>query len=137
MSAAPNAELVRRAFEAFTRQPKPDWATVNELFHSDHELHSLVGELEGGHARGAAGGRDFQSKLDTTWSQWTLEIQEIHEAPDGRIVMLQRTRYRGKTSEVPLEQRPGAVCALRDGKIIRTDIYATWDDALDAVGLRR
>ena len=31
-----NVEIVRRAMEAANRRPKPDFATVNDLYHPDH-----------------------------------------------------------------------------------------------------
>ena len=42
-----NVELVRRAFEAGIRKPKPDFATVNALFDPDHELISFTSRVEG------------------------------------------------------------------------------------------
>ena len=33
-----NVEIVRAAIEATMRRPKPDWETVNALFHPDHEF---------------------------------------------------------------------------------------------------
>jgi hypothetical protein len=32
-----NVEIVRRGIEAVNRKPKPDWATINEAYHPDHE----------------------------------------------------------------------------------------------------
>jgi hypothetical protein len=52
-------ELVRRAVVAAGRRPQPDWKTINELFHPEHELHSPLEGLEGGYAGGAAGFRDM------------------------------------------------------------------------------
>ena len=33
-----NVKIVRAAIEATMRRPKPDWETVNALFHPDHEF---------------------------------------------------------------------------------------------------
>jgi len=43
-----NVEIVRRAYEAVIRKPKPDFATINDLYHPDHELISLISLPEGG-----------------------------------------------------------------------------------------
>ena len=66
-----NVELVRRAIAAAFRRPAPDRETANQLYHREHELHSLVEEMEGGHARGAKGARDFLQRWDET-GDWSL-----------------------------------------------------------------
>ena len=43
-----NVEIVRRAFQAAFRKPKPDVDTLNALYHSDHEFVSLIQRIEGG-----------------------------------------------------------------------------------------
>jgi hypothetical protein len=52
-----NVEIVRRACEAATRKSKPDFGTMNVLFHPDHEYVSRLEALEGGVRRGARGYR--------------------------------------------------------------------------------
>jgi hypothetical protein len=63
-----NVEIVRRAVEAAFRRPKPDFATINELYHPDHQFISLLDVLEGGKRRGARGFRD-----------WLLNIEDAVE----------------------------------------------------------
>ena len=45
-----NVEIVRRAFEAICRKPKPDFETMNALYHPDHAFVPLVHRIEGGTA---------------------------------------------------------------------------------------
>ncbi len=61
-----NVEIVRRAVEAVIRRPKPDFATMNALFHSDHEFISRQEVLEGGSRRGARGYRDWVQDAEET-----------------------------------------------------------------------
>ena len=57
-----NAELVRRGTEAALRRPEPDWATINELYHPNHEFVPLASFFEGGSHRGTSGYRDWLLK---------------------------------------------------------------------------
>ena len=41
----------------------------------------------------------------------------------------------GKASAAKLEMRVAQVWVLRDGKVIRGDVYRTTEEALEAVGL--
>ncbi len=41
-----NVEIVRRGFEAVARKPKPDFETMNLLFHREHEYVSLTSEIK-------------------------------------------------------------------------------------------
>jgi ketosteroid isomerase-like protein len=131
-----NVEMVRRAIEAATRQPAPDQRTVDELFHPAHEFHSLIGEMEGGDARGATGLRQLRQRMSAA-GEWSIKIEDVREGHDGRVVVLMRTLLHSKLGDVPVAQQRATVASLRDGKIIRTDIYATWDEGRQAVGLAR
>jgi ketosteroid isomerase-like protein len=131
-----SVEIVRKVITAFWRRPAPDWETLNKLVHPDHELHSLVEAMEGGHAPGREGGRDFRERMDET-GDWSVEIEDVREADDGRVVALLRWRIRPKRADRTLEQRRATIFTLRGRKVVRTDIYATWPEALEAVGLEK
>jgi hypothetical protein len=61
-----NVEIVRRAVAAALRRPKPDFATMNELYHPDHELVSRADAFEGGSHRGMRGYRDWMRGVEET-----------------------------------------------------------------------
>jgi ketosteroid isomerase-like protein len=129
-----NKDLVRRALSAAMRRPEPDWDAMSDLFCADHELRSLLTDIEGTHPSGEKGARDFFEQLDST-GEWSIEIEELRDAADGRVVAFTRMQMRTKLGGVPLEQRTAAICTLRDGRILRTEVYPTRDDALKAAGL--
>jgi ketosteroid isomerase-like protein len=120
-----NAQIVRRALEAVVGRPEPDRKTLDQLFQPDHKLDSLVEAVEGGPASGGQGLRDWRERTDE-FGDWNGNIHDVREAPDGCAL-----------GDLPLEQRRAAVSTLRDGKICRTDLYATWAKALEATGLPR
>ena len=127
-------EIVRRGVEAAIRRPKPDIATLNDLYHPDHELISLNSALEGGSQRGGRGYRDWWLSGQETLP-WESSVEEVTEIDDDRVLVIAPTRNWGKSSGIVLDQRLAIVVTVRGGKIIRTEVYPSPKDALKAVGL--
>ena len=72
-----NVEIVRRAFEAAIRRPRPDFDTVNALFHPEHEYVSRIElGLEGGSARGGRGYRDWLTTAAETMT-WESTLEGV------------------------------------------------------------
>ena len=64
-----------------------------------------------------------------------LEPQEFIDAGD-RVATRLRHRGRGKTSGVEIdEELYHQVATFRDGRIVRMEYVASWDEALAAAGL--
>lgn len=131
-----NVEIVRRAYEAVIRKPRPDFATINDLYHPDHELISLISLLEGGSHRGARGYRDLRlNTLDAV--EWDSTVENVSEIDDNRVLVITPTRVRGKSSGVALkEERWGSTVTVRQRKITRTEIYSSPEQALRAAGVK-
>ena len=70
-------ELVRRAFEAASRRPKPDFATVNALYHPDHELVTPLSRLEGTTYSGAAGFGKWLRNMNDDWEGLTVRVDRV------------------------------------------------------------
>jgi ketosteroid isomerase-like protein len=131
----PNGELVARGMRAATRRPEPDYAQMNELYHPEHELISLVDALEGGAHRGARGFRDWMRNSEQTLP-WESTITEISEIDAARCLVVTPTRSTGRSSGVVLDdQRLACIVTVRDGKIVRTEVYGSREQALRATGL--
>jgi ketosteroid isomerase-like protein len=131
-------EIVRAAIEATLRRPKPDYDTMNVLFHPDHEFLSyLEGALEGGSRshRGARGWREYQTSLAETF-EWEMTLEEVTEIDHQRVLAVTPTKIRGRQSGAESEQRLGVVVTVRDGKVVRTEMYGSPEQALGAAGLR-
>ena len=131
-----NVEIVRRALEAGWRRPKPDFATVNDLFHPDHELLSSAARVEGGGSeRGAQGFREVLGGLDEAFESWELSIEQVRSIDKERVVVDALMTAQGKRGGVPVQQRFGYVVTVRDGKLTRTEGYPSFEEALEAAGL--
>jgi len=66
------------------------------------------------------------------WEDWRAEAEEYLEM-GGYVVVLARFRGRGKGSGVEIQQEGAHVFKLRDGKVIRLEIFATRKRAIEWV----
>jgi ketosteroid isomerase-like protein len=130
-----NVDIVRRALEAAFRRPKPDFATINDLFHPDHEFTSRIDALEGGSHRGARGYRDWLLNTQDA-VEWESTLEQVTAIDEDRVLGIVPISVRGRSSGIALkEERWGYIVTVRDGKIIRTEVYPTPEDAIEVAGL--
>jgi ketosteroid isomerase-like protein len=131
-----NVDIVRRGIEAAIRRPEPDFATMNALYHPDHEFISVVDStLEGGSHRGMSGYREWLLGVEET-VQSRSRLEQVTEIDEERVLAIAPTRHEGRSSGVALdEERMAAVVTVRGGKIIRTEVYPSPEEALEAAGL--
>ncbi len=131
-----NVEVARQAAVAAVRRPKPDFDTVNALYDPDHELVSGISRVEGRTYRGAQGFREYLIDMrDTFGESWRVSIEGGRSIDDERVLLIVVGKAQGSGSGVPVEQRMGQIHTLRDGKVTRTEVYASPDEALEAAGL--
>jgi ketosteroid isomerase-like protein len=130
-----NVEIARRAHTAASRRPKPDFVTVNALYHPDHELVSLVRFRHGG-LRGARGFREWLTDMDEAYGpSREMRVDEARALDEERVLLAVVIGVQGRYSGAPVEQRMGIVMTLRDGRVMRTETYPSVEEALKAVGL--
>jgi ketosteroid isomerase-like protein len=78
----------------------------------------------------------FFEGLDETFEELRLEPQEFIDAGD-RVATRLRHHGRGKESGLEIdEELYHQVATFRDGRIVRMEYFAEWDEALQAAGLR-
>ena len=128
-----NVEIVRAAIEATMRRPKPDWETMNALFHPDHEFLPRNVRLEGGSVRGGQGYREWLTSISET-IEWEVTLAEVTEIDHERVLAVTPTKFRGRQSGAETEQRIASVVTVREGKVVRTDSSVP-EQALEAAGL--
>jgi ketosteroid isomerase-like protein len=130
-----NVEIAHRAFTAALRKPNPDFATVNELFHSEHVLRSIISAVEGRDFVGASGFREWLADMNATWGSWEGSVVKVDAIDQDRVLMTTATRATSKEG-IGLEQGSWFVVTVRDGKIARTESYRSREKALEAAGLK-
>ena len=125
-------EIARRAYEAGTRQPKPDFDTVNALYHRDHELVTPLSRLEGSSYNGMAGFREWLGSRPEDWESMAFRIDDARPIDDERVLLVGTFIGRGRRGGVEVEQEQGLVVTVRDGRVVRTEAYNSVDEATAA-----
>jgi ketosteroid isomerase-like protein len=130
-----NIEAILRGVEALNRRdvdafvagvsPEVAWETNPEM----------VGL--GGLYRGRAGVREFIEHLLglDTWESVHVEVEEITEATEDRVLVGMHVEARGRGSGVPTELSLWQVFWFADGLITRRQVFWTRQEALEAAGL--
>jgi ketosteroid isomerase-like protein len=127
-----NVELVRRAFAAFSAG---DFEDALMLFTPDAAWYTSDRWLEGSAYRGHDGLRRLVAGFTDNFDGLGYDIEEIR-AVDDRVVALVHMTGRIKDSGQPISQPLGLVVAdFREGAFGEVRAYASWGDALSAVGL--
>jgi ketosteroid isomerase-like protein len=68
------------------------------------------------------------------WTDWRCEA-ERYIAHEDRVVVLARYRGRGKTSGATVDTIGAHVWTLRDGEVVRLEIFSSREKALESAGL--
>jgi len=124
-----NVKLVRRGYEHFKATGGEIRASadlvwdVSNLGWPDQQVYD-----------GPAGAMQFNAEWADAWDDWELEPEDFIEAGE-RVVVIVNQRGRSKATGIPVDMRFAQVWTLRDGRAIRMQMYASVEEALDAVGL--
>jgi ketosteroid isomerase-like protein len=59
-----------------------------------------------------------------------------HEIDHERVLAVTPTKFRGRQSGAETEQRIAAVVTVREGKVVRTELFLSPEQAREAAGLR-
>ncbi len=132
-----NVDVAMRAIRAATRQPKPDFETMNALYHPDHVLVSIVADKLGGEGE-AIGASGYKAWVEAQQDVISFETElggAIDVGPDT-VIAVMTIRFHGASSGATTEQRVWAVMTVKDGKVTRTENYIDPAEALEAVGLQ-
>ena len=127
---AGNVDLIRPIYEDWSRgnwRPRFDVYHPNMEWGWSDEFPGLAGVYEDH--------EDPNPRLVTWlsgWEHWRAEADEFLEFGD-HVVVLATYHGRGRGSGVELSQEGAHVWELRDGKVVRLEIFATRAKALQSV----
>ena len=76
----------------------------------------------------------FREWVDS-WENYRYEVLDVIDAGEDKVVVTSRQTGKGRGSGVEIEVTNAVVNTLRNGKVIRMDVYPTPAEALEAVGL--
>jgi ketosteroid isomerase-like protein len=124
-----NCEIARRALEAIARKPEPDFDTINELMAPDHDFVDALAES-------SRGGRGFQAWLrvfNDAWETWEIQPRELLVIDEERVLQCYRFVATGHGSELAVDAEMANVMTIRDGRVVRTQAFASVEEARAAL----
>jgi ketosteroid isomerase-like protein len=125
-----NADLIRPIYEEWSRG---NWRPSFEVYADDMEWgwSDEFPGLAGVYRDPTEPNPRLQAWL-SEWEHWRAEAEEYLEIGDY-VVVLAVYRGRGRGSGVEIDQEGAHVFKLRDGKVVRLEIFASRERALASV----
>jgi ketosteroid isomerase-like protein len=120
-----NVEIVRRAFEAYSRG-EPDW----NLMHPEAVWNAVDETPQCGREAVEA----YLERWESPWEELETIPEEFVDAGD-RVLVTVLFRGRGQASGMTIESHLHEVWELRDGLVVRMDEFSDRRDALEHAGL--
>jgi ketosteroid isomerase-like protein len=120
-------ELVRSIYRS--DDPNRFFDLLDEEVEFDFSAYPVPGSAI---LRGKEAAIDWSRGYWGTWHDYVLEPTEIIDAGQGRVVVVQHERARGKASGVELERRWAVVFTVQMGKIVRFEAFKTRGEAVEA-----
>ena len=132
-----NVEIVREQIETFrSGMERGDPGAAFDLESAADEFELITVPFEGRTVwRGREGWVEFIRAWTEEFDDWSLQIERLIDAGDGRVVSLMHQSGTGKRSGVPVVVHFGQIHELKDGRVVRLRVYTSHAEALEAAGL--
>ena len=127
-----NVETLRSAYEAISRG---DWDAVIEVAEPDFELVPPSQSPSSAPLRGMEETRAWFTDQREAVGDLSIEVENLIEV-EALIVALIRLRVRPHGADADLELRIAHLWTLRDGRLIRCEVFPEREKAFEAAGLR-
>jgi ketosteroid isomerase-like protein len=124
-----NVEIVRQAVDAYNAR---DRDRLLGLMDPEIEFRSV---FERKTYRGLAEMVQYREDLDATLEEFHSEDGRFVDAGGDRVVYLYRVVGRGTGSGVPVNRENAILWQLRNGKLLKGEVYLDQRQALEAAGL--
>jgi len=124
-----NEEAARRFAETIT---SGDRAAALAVCHPEIEFESMLG-LSGHRYVGHAGINQYFDDAESAWEDWEVAVEQTVEGPDGRVAIVMTMHARGRGSGVSLATRTAHIWTLRDGRLVRNQLFREPERALEDV----
>jgi ketosteroid isomerase-like protein len=126
-----NVEVARQATEAFDRRDRAAWLALH-----DENVEAIpIRDWPEPEVRGSEGYWDFLVKMVDAWDPVPFGEAEYTDAGANKVLIHQRTEFRGRESGVGVDFEYWIVATIRQGKTRRVQWFVDRADALEAAGL--
>jgi hypothetical protein len=88
-----------------------------------------------GIATGIDGFIRFWREWLSAWESWVTDQLEFIEVDENRVLVIGEIRARSKTHQVEMSLAAGNLITLRDGLVMRMELFMDRAEALEAAGL--
>jgi ketosteroid isomerase-like protein len=119
-------DLVRRGYAALAER---DFQTMAELAVPDFEMDLTDRVLNPATYRGEEGLRQFLAEIDELWESMDMTIERLLER-DDEVLALLAVDIKGRGSGLTLKDRIAQRWTVRDGRLVRMQVYADQEQAL-------
>jgi ketosteroid isomerase-like protein len=130
--SAEEVELIRRWTDAFNRR---DFDTMLDSLDPEVELHEWPTAPGAETYRGPEGALRAIDKWFDVWEWMRVEIEDIVEAGNDRVLVTLHQRAKGKGSTIEVEIKSFNVYTFRDGRLFRIELFTELEPALESAGL--
>jgi ketosteroid isomerase-like protein len=127
-----NVDAVKAGYEAFNRR---DFDTLFEFYDPEIVWEQDEGFVEPGTRRGHEGVRGAFDSLFDGFENFQIEVREVIDVDDDRVVAVTRVTAIGKGSGVEVDNVGGSIWTLRDEKAVRVQLYLERARAFEEAGL--
>jgi ketosteroid isomerase-like protein len=124
-----NVEIVRRAMDAFNAR---DRERLLSLMDPEIEYQSAMEQKT---YRGVAEVVQYREAVDAVMEDFHTEEDRFVDVGEDRVLHLYRIVGRGAGSGVPVSRQNAMLWQLRNGKLLKGQVYLDQREALEAVGL--
>ena len=128
--AGENLEIVRRAFDELSRR---DWE--GGAWDPGVEVVNAAGWVIETSYRGHTGLRRWWEDLAEAFGDFTLELDDLLEVDEERVLTTQRFLGHFRATEIPFDGPWASILWIKDGKVVRAEGYLSKRRAMRAAGL--
>lgn len=140
-----NVEVVRGYFEVFNKWLASYWSDPERALDESPGLDAVFARLDPEAewdwplSPETFRGREQLLQAVADWletvSHWRIDVEDLIEGSQGRVLLVGRVVARGKGSGAPIHQPIFTAVTVRNGKIARIDDHTEKAKAVEAAGL--
>jgi ketosteroid isomerase-like protein len=126
-----NARIVQGAFAAYFRGDEPG---LRGIVDADVTVTTRPDQPDVSDHHGVEGLIAFLGEWAEAWDEYTFEVLRMRNVGD-LVIASARQRGQGKRSGVPIDDEVTFVFSVRNGRIVRLQMFGVEQQALEALGL--